>query len=80
MRKQTKYTTISLPTPLFNQIEKTVKETGFRSATEFIVYLLRRTLGQIEKEKERLSQLISQKRSKTEIAKIKKRLKRLGYF
>lgn len=36
-----KYTTISIPTPLFQQVEKKIDGTGFRSATEFIVYVTR---------------------------------------
>lgn len=36
-----KYTTISIPTPLFQQVEKKIEGTGFRSATEFIVYVTR---------------------------------------
>lgn len=78
--RKTEYVTISLPIRLYQQIEEMIKETGFRSSTEYIVYLLRRTLGQIEKEKERLSQLVTQKKSAQQIEKIRHRLKRLGYF
>ncbi|HLE96248.1 MAG TPA: hypothetical protein VI997_02665 [Candidatus Thermoplasmatota archaeon] len=43
-----KYTTISIPTPLFQQVEKKIEGTGFRSATEFIVYVTRVAIAEGE--------------------------------
>lgn len=45
---QRKYTTISIPTPLFQQVEKKIEATGFRSATEFIVYVTRVAISEGE--------------------------------
>lgn len=74
------YRTISLPDELYQQLENLIKSTGFRSPTEYILYLLRQALGEIEKEKERLNQALQKEKTKTQIEKIKTRLKRLGYF
>lgn len=78
MRKT--YITISIPEELYQQLEELVKETGFRSPTEYILFVLRRSLAEIEKEKEKLTSALSKKISKEEIKKIKARLKRLGYL
>ena len=40
-----KYTTISIPTQLYKNVEKSIEGTGFRSVTEFIVYVTRETLA-----------------------------------
>ncbi len=74
------YRTISLPDELYQQIEALIRSTGFRSPTEYILYLLRETLGEIEKEKERLNQTLIKEKDKSQIEKMKMKLKRLGYF
>jgi Arc/MetJ-type ribon-helix-helix transcriptional regulator len=74
------YHTLSLPHKLYRQLEQMVKSTGFRSPTEYIIYLLRRSLAEIEKEKERLSLALGKKKSSDERRKILLRFKRLGYF
>lgn len=40
-----KYTTISIPTQLYKNVEKVIENTGFRSVTEFIVFVTRETLA-----------------------------------
>lgn len=39
-----KYTTISIPQPLYAEIKKAIQGTGFRSPTEFLVYVTRLSL------------------------------------
>lgn len=39
-----KYTTISIPQPLYMEIKKHIEGTGFRSPTEFLVYVTRLSL------------------------------------
>lgn len=39
-----KYTTISIPQPLYQEIKKHIEGTGFRSPTEFLVYVTRLSL------------------------------------
>jgi metal-responsive CopG/Arc/MetJ family transcriptional regulator len=43
-----KYTTISIPKALYRQVEEIIEDTGFRSATEYIVFLLRQAVAAIE--------------------------------
>ena len=44
-RPDRKYTTISIPTQLYKNVEKAIEGTGFRSVTEFIVFVTRETLA-----------------------------------
>lgn len=78
MRKA--YRTISLPSELYQRLEELVRSTGFRTPTEYLLYLLRRSLEQIDQEKEKLNQVLAKSDDKKQIAKIKTRLKRLGYL
>jgi len=40
-----KYTTITIPTPLFERIEKVIEKTGFSSVSDYAhIYLGRRSL------------------------------------
>lgn len=39
-----RYTTISIPQPLYLEIKKAIEGTGFRSPTEFLVYVTRTSL------------------------------------
>jgi hypothetical protein len=40
-----KYTTISIPQPLYMEVKKHIEGTGFRSPTEFLVYVTRLSLA-----------------------------------
>lgn len=44
-RPERKYTTISIPTQLYKNVEAAIEGTGFRSVTEFIVFVTRETLA-----------------------------------
>ena len=39
-----RYTTISIPQPLYEEIKRAIEGTGFRSPTEFLVYVTRLSL------------------------------------
>ncbi|MBN1937784.1 MAG: hypothetical protein JW934_24210 [Anaerolineae bacterium] len=43
-----KYTTISIPRELYDRVSEMIADTGFRSATEYIVYLTRQAVIAIE--------------------------------
>jgi len=43
-----KYTTISIPRELYERVSDMIADTGFRSATEYIVYLVRQAVIAIE--------------------------------
>jgi Arc/MetJ-type ribon-helix-helix transcriptional regulator len=65
--------TIKIPKPLYNNLREVIRDTGFSSVTEFVVYVLRdiastRSSGRDEP-------LTGQ-----EIELIRKRLKSLGYL
>lgn len=43
-----KYTTISIPHELYDRVAQMIQDTGFRSPTEYIVYLTRQAVMAIE--------------------------------
>ena len=46
--RKMKYTTISIPRELYGRVSKIIADTGFRSPTEYIVYLTRQAVIAIE--------------------------------
>ena len=46
----TEYVTISIPRPLYERLRKALKGTGYRSPTEYILFLIRRALPDLESE------------------------------
>ena len=74
MRKR-KYTTVSLPTPLVNKIKEKIKDTGFKSVSDYVTFVLREVLSSIEEERRKRRPF-----SKEEEEKVKRRLKLLGYI
>jgi Arc/MetJ-type ribon-helix-helix transcriptional regulator len=66
--------TIKIPRPLYERILKSIEGSGFSSATDFIVYVLRDVMsGAGEKTNE--GEL-----TREELEAIKQRLKNLGYL
>lgn len=49
-----KYTTISIPKELYARVEKVIQGTGFRSPTEYIVYLVRQAVSAIEMDRRQI--------------------------
>ena len=47
-----RYTTISIPRELYGRVEGIIHDTGFRSATEYIVYLTRQAVAAIEADRQ----------------------------
>lgn len=45
-----KYANISIPKPLYERLAKTLEGTSYRSPTEYIVFLLRKFLPELESE------------------------------
>ena len=72
-KREHMYTTVSIPTPLFNKIKERIKGTGFTSVSSFVTYVLREVLASLE-EKEDVHL------TKEEEEKIKQRLRALGYI
>ena len=68
----TKYTTISIPLPLNEKVKEIIAGTGFNSVSSFVAYVLRQIVSEgVDKQTGF---------SKTDEAKIKDRLKSLGYL
>ena len=66
-----KYSSVSLPLPLIKKIKKRIKDTGFKSTSDYVTFVLREVLTE-EKEKGSFS---TEDREK-----IKARLRALGYL
>lgn len=43
-----KYTTITIPMPLFVKLQGKIKDTGFSSVSDCVTYILRETLVEME--------------------------------
>ena len=66
--------TIKIPRPLYERILKSIEGSGFSSATDFIVYVLRDVMSGAE-DKHDNGEL-----TREELEAIKQRLKNLGYL
>jgi Arc/MetJ-type ribon-helix-helix transcriptional regulator len=70
-----KYTTVSIPESLFKRIEKMIEGSGFKSVSEFVTFVLRQVVADMEAEKLREEGLTEEEKKA-----ILDRLKRLGYL
>jgi metal-responsive CopG/Arc/MetJ family transcriptional regulator len=70
-----KYTTVSIPESLFKRIEKIIEGSGFKSVSEFVTFVLRQVVVDMEAEKLREEGLTEEEKKA-----IVDRLKRLGYL
>jgi len=70
--RQKKFTTVSIPTPLFKKIEERIKGTGFTSVSSYVTYVLREIVAEEEETKEPFT--------KEEEERVKARLRALGYI
>lgn len=71
MPKNSKFTTVSIPTPLFRKLQEAIKGTGFPSVSSFVAFVMREIVLK-ERKKEPFS---TEDRER-----IIKRLKKLGYM
>lgn len=46
-----KYTTITIPTLLFNKLQGKIRSTSFSSVSDYVTYILRETITEMELEK-----------------------------
>jgi len=67
-----KYTTVSIPKILADKIKKKIEKTGFSSVSDYVTYVLREIISNVEEKKEAFS--------KEDEEKVKKRFKSLGYL
>jgi len=76
MSEKGKFTTVSIPKPLYEKIKKRIEGTGFTSVSDYVTYVLREVLASLEEgEKEKEEPF-----SREEEEKIKERLRALGYI
>ncbi len=47
MAEKRKYTTITIPAPLFAKIKEEIKDTGFSSVSDYVTFILRETVIKI---------------------------------
>ncbi len=43
-----KYTTITIPAPLFERIRSNIRSTGFSSVSDYVTYVMRETVSEME--------------------------------
>lgn len=67
-----KFTTVSIPAPLFKKIEQRIKGTGFTSVSSYVTYVLREVVSEEEEEAEPFT--------KEDEERVKQRLRALGYI
>ncbi len=72
--KSKKFTSVSIPVPLFEKIKKRIEGTGFTSVSDYVTFVLREILTS-EEEKEGEEPF-----TKEDEEKVKKRLRALGYI
>ena len=72
--KKRKYTTVSLPTSLVMKIKKRIKNTGFKSVSDYVTFVLRELLTSLEENRKK------EVYTKEDEEKIKARLRALGYI
>jgi Arc/MetJ-type ribon-helix-helix transcriptional regulator len=74
-KKSGKFTTVSIPTPLFKKVEKRIKDTGFTSVSSYVTYVLREIVAE---EEETIKQ--EDPFTKEDEERVKERLRSLGYL
>jgi len=68
-----KYTTITIPAPLFEKLKEKIRTTGFSSVSDYITYIMREMVSEIE-----LNKGVNKKSSAAERSVLEK-LHSLGY-
>jgi Arc/MetJ-type ribon-helix-helix transcriptional regulator len=71
--EEKKFTTVSIPTPLFRKIEERIKGTGFTSVSSYVVYVLREIVAEEEEDEE-------EPFTEEDEERVKERLRALGYL
>ena len=67
-----RYTTISIPVPLYEKVKKMIEGTGFSSVSDYVTYVLRELVASYEEERLDFT--------KEDEERIKRRLRALGYL
>jgi Arc/MetJ-type ribon-helix-helix transcriptional regulator len=67
-----KFTTVSIPTPLFRKIEERIEDTGFTSVSSYVAYVLRELISEDTVEEDPFTEEDEER--------VKDRLRALGYI
>ena len=70
--EERRFTTVSIPTPLFRKVEERIKGTGFTSVSSYVTYVLREVVSEEEEKAEPFT--------KEDEERVKERLRALGYL
>jgi len=65
--------TVKIPRPLYRRIQQVIESSGFSSPTDFIVFVLRDLVSEVEQKEDR-------EYSSEELQVIRQKLKNLGYL
>jgi Arc/MetJ-type ribon-helix-helix transcriptional regulator len=76
MGDEKKFTSVSIPVPLFKKVEERIQGTGFTSVSSYVTYVLREIIA----EEERQDDDDTQPFSKEDEERVKDRLRALGYI
>ena len=71
--KEAKYTSVSIPSPLFDKVKSRIEGTGFSSVSSYVVYVLREVMAEEAGEK-------AEPFSREDEERVKDRLRALGYL
>jgi len=74
MPETRKHTTVSIPTQLHRKIKERIEGTGFTSVSDYVTFVLREVIANLEEEKKEEAFTPEEER------KVKERLKALGYL
>ncbi|MCB9899004.1 MAG: CopG family transcriptional regulator [Planctomycetes bacterium] len=77
--KETKVT-VKIPRPLYERIQVIIDDSGFSSATDFIVFVLRDLVGDRALEKTDPAVGMTNHVNNDELAEIRRKLENLGYL
>lgn len=72
MDDKKKFTTVSIPTPLFKKVEERIRDTGFTSVSSYVAYVLREVVSEEAEEEEPFTEEDEER--------VKERLRALGYI
>ena len=76
MAEEKKFTSVSIPIPLFRKVEERIKGSGFTSVSSYVTYVLREIMA----EEDRREDDDQQPFSKEDEERVKDRLRALGYI
>ena len=77
MADEKKFTSVSIPVPLFRKVEERIKGTGFTSVSSYVTYVLREIIAEEERREEDEG---PDPFSKEDEERVKDRLRALGYI